>query len=267
MQPSYVIQAQSQLQLSPSEPYPVSDAAAGAPALVQDLSHGGDPAVTERGTVPRVGDDDQTADVGSDPTRSLALSDGIFAIAMTLLAFQIQPPDLPDNQVNHLAGALADMSVRYFVYLLSFTVIGLFWMAHHRFFRCVERVDESLLLLNLFFLMVVAALPFPSSVLARYGSQPVAVIIYAAAMALEGAVLTGLWIVAVRHRLLRPDVDHDRVRDGIWRGASTTVVFGASIPVAVWLPGAAPYLWLAVLPIRLWPGARRRRSAPGGRRK
>ena len=143
------------------------------------------------------------------------------------------------------------MSTKYWVYLLSFTVIALFWMAHHRFFRCVERVDESLVFLNLLFLLVVAALPFPSSLLARYGSQPVAVIVYATAMALEGAVLTALWIVAVRHRLLRPGVDRRRVRDGIWRGASTTAVFGVSIPVAVWLPGVAPFLWIGVIPIRL----------------
>ena len=94
--------------------------------------------------------------------------------------------------MSHLARALGDMSSRYYVYLLSFTVIGLFWLAHHRFFRYVERVDDSLLLLNMLFLMVVAALPFPSSVLGRYGTQRVAVIIYAASMALGGGLLSVL---------------------------------------------------------------------------
>src|ERR1700683_4246692 len=105
--------------------------------------------------------------------RTLALSDGIFAIAMTLLAFQIQPKDLNAKLVatNHLAEALGKIGDQYFVFFLSFAVIGLLWLAHHRLFNRIGRADETLMTVNLLFLMTIAALPFPSALLGQYGSQ------------------------------------------------------------------------------------------------
>jgi uncharacterized membrane protein len=193
--------------------------------------------------------------------RTLALSDGIFAIAMTLLAFQVQPPNLSGSQVHHLATALGDLSSRYYVYLLSFAVIGLFWLAHHRLFGYLERVDESFTLINLVVLMAMAALPFPSAVLGRYASQRVAVILYAASMAVTGSLMMGLWIVADRRGLLSERASRTEINGGLWRGASTAIVFGLSIPVAVVSPSNAPFCWIAVPILRFWPKARRRRAA------
>ena len=134
--------------------------------------------------------------------RTLALSDGIFAIAMTLLAFQIQVPNLTGNEVHHLSRALGDLGDRYYVFALTFSVIGLFWLAHHRLFNQVERADEPLMLLNLLLLMTIAFLPFSSSVLGRYGGERVAVIFYASSLAVTGTLLTALIAVARHRRLL-----------------------------------------------------------------
>src|SRR5580692_1278988 len=97
---------------------------------------------------PAMIEDDERGGASLSLGRTLALSDGIFAIAMTLLAFQIQPPDLTGPQVHHLAAALGDLSSRYFVYVLSFGVIGLLWLAHHRLFSYLDHIDESFTLLN-----------------------------------------------------------------------------------------------------------------------
>jgi hypothetical protein len=86
-------------------------------------------------------EDDEEAGGGIALGRTLALSDGIFAIAMTLLAFQIQPPDLHGSQIHHLASALGALGSSYFVYVLSFAVIGSLWLAHHRIFRHVRPAD------------------------------------------------------------------------------------------------------------------------------
>jgi uncharacterized membrane protein len=134
-------------------------------------------------------EDDEGGGEGLALGRTLALSDGIFAIAMTLLAFQIQPPDLHGSEIHHLASVLGALGNRYFVYVLSFAVIGTLWLAHHRIFRNVRRADEALMSLNVLFLMAVAALPFPSAVMGLYGSQRTAVVLYASSMAVAGSLL------------------------------------------------------------------------------
>ena len=206
-------------------------------------------------------EDDERSGNSLSLGRTLALSDGIFAIAMTLLAFQIQPPDLIGPEQAHLAQALADLSTRYYVYLLSFAVIGLFWMAHHRLFGYLDHIDEALTLLNLVVLAAMAALPFPSAVLGRYASQRAAVILYAASMAVTGTLMMVLWIVADRRGLLSPRASRAEINAGLWRGASTAIVFGLSIPVAVVSPSNALYCWLAIPVLRFWPTARRRWAA------
>jgi uncharacterized membrane protein len=204
-------------------------------------------------------EDDEGAGRTPALSRTLALSDGIFAIAITLLAFQIQAPDLTGHQVHHLAGALGDLSRRYYVFILTFFVVGLFWLAHLRLFRYLIRVDESLMRLNLLFLMAVAIMPFPSAVLGRYGGQEAAVVLYAAAMAVAASLLTGLWVLCQRRRLLAPSVSEARVREGVWRSGSTAVIFLISVPVGLAAPGAAPYVWITVFVARWFPWAPGRR--------
>jgi uncharacterized membrane protein len=194
--------------------------------------------------------------------RTLALSDGIFAIAMTLLAFQIQPPDLHGSEIHHLASVLGALGNRYFVYVLSFAVIGTLWLAHHRIFRNVRRADEALMSLNVLFLMAVAALPFPSAVMGLYGSQRTAVVLYASSMAVAGSLLGALLLLARGRRLLTPEATQEGIVASLWNSAATVVVFTLSIPVALVAPTVAPYTWLVVIPLRLVKGKVSRRAAP-----
>jgi len=206
-------------------------------------------------------EDDEGGEGGIALGRTLALSDGIFAIAMTLLAFQIQPPDLHGNEVHHLASALGALGNRYFVYVLSFAVIGTLWLAHHRIFRHVMRADEVLMSLNVLFLMAIAALPFPSAVMGLYGSERTAVVLYAASMIVAGSLLGALLLVAHRRGLLAPETSHEGVVAGLWNSASMVGVFTLSIPVALVAPTVAPYTWLVFLPLRLVSGKVSRRAA------
>lgn len=192
------------------------------------------------GTVHLMSEDDEGSTASLGLNRTLALSDGVFAIAMTLLAFQLQPPDLSGAQLHHLSHALGTMGDRYYVYLLSFMVIGGVWLAHHRLFAHLRQVDEFLMLLNVVFLMTVAVLPFPTAVLGRYGNQATAVVLYAAVMALTGTLLT-LLLVAARHRgLLAPAATAAQQRAILWRSGLMVAVFSLSIPVASGPPGWHP---------------------------
>jgi uncharacterized membrane protein len=102
--------------------------------------------------------------------RAHGLSDGVFAIAMTLLVLDLKVPDLSHHELDHhLSAALASQGGAYFAYALSFYVVGRLWLGHHRLFRHVTEADERLLRLNLLVLLFVGVLPFPTALLGRYG--------------------------------------------------------------------------------------------------
>lgn len=205
-------------------------------------------------------DDERAGQAGFG--RTLALSDGIFAIAMTLVAFQIQAPNLHGRAVHMLATALKHEAGSYYVFALTFFVIGGFWMGHHRLFARIKRVDDRLMAINLVFLAAIAVLPFPSAVLGRYGGETVSAVLYAANMVVVGGLLGVLTLTARQRHLLAASMDPPAVRRALWRSWSLVTVFGASIPVALVAPQIAPYMWIAVLPVQVWfrqGGASRRR--------
>jgi uncharacterized membrane protein len=99
-------------------------------------------------------------------TRLEAFSDGVLAIAITLLVFELRPPAL--HQGERLASALWAQWPSYVAYLVSFLTIGVIWLNHHRVFTQVVRVDGPLLLLNLNLLLWTGLIPFPTAVVAKY---------------------------------------------------------------------------------------------------
>jgi len=109
-------------------------------------------------------EDDEAAEEGIG--RILALSDGVFAIATTLLIVEIAVPATTSNV--GLPKALLGLWPRYLAYVLSFVVIARFWVMHRLTFRLIARDDAALVWLNLLLLMLVAFLPFPTAVLGQH---------------------------------------------------------------------------------------------------
>jgi len=183
---------------------------------------------------------------GLDLDRVVLFSDAVFAIAMTLLALSLRLP--ASTTRAGVAHALRASIPSILVYFLSFTVIGRYWLLHHRYFRHIRQVDSNLLVLNLAMLSMVAFLPFPTQVLGEYGHSRAAVIFYASSVALLGALATGLWAYASHaHRLVRPDTTVVFVRLSLWRGAAVATVFALSIPVALINARAGEWFWLLLI--------------------
>lgn len=108
-----------------------------------------------------------------ETTRQEALSDGVFAVAITLLAFGLSVPALKEVGPHHtLANALRDQWPEYIAYGLSFATILIMWINHHNLFRIIKRTDHVFLLLNGVLLMVITAIPFATSLLADYLEEP-----------------------------------------------------------------------------------------------
>jgi len=195
---------------------------------------------------------DGTADAferGLDLDRVAFFSDAVFAIAMTVLVVSLRLP--ADTTNAGVAAALRKELPSVYAYFLSFAVIGLYWVAHHRHFRLICRIDSTMLLLNLAALSLVAFLPFPTQVLGENTGSRAAVIFYAATVALLGALITGSWAYdCYHHRLIRPDTPDALVRHSLWRGVIVVAVFTLSIPVAFVHPHAAELFWLLIVPGR-----------------
>ncbi len=179
--------------------------------------------------------------------RLIFLSDGVFAIAMTLLVVELTVPDLASNTAGDLIQGLAALGPRYFSFSVSFLVIASYWRAHQRIFTYVVRSDDRLVWLNVVLLLCIAFQPFPTSVMGRYGNQAVAVALYAGTLAVTGVILLVLWIYAVSgRRLVSADLDRRLIQHQMWRFATVPVVFVASIAIAQVNPSAAEYSWLSI---------------------
>src|SRR3954454_8361492 len=116
--------------------------------------------------------DDRDIESGTELERTIFFSDAVFAIAITLLALEIQVPQIPDGSVPALLPtALLSLWPKFFSFLISFWVIGNYWLAHHRIFHYINGYDRGLLLINLLFLMWIVLMPFSSSLVGEYGNQ------------------------------------------------------------------------------------------------
>jgi TMEM175 potassium channel family protein len=185
--------------------------------------------------------------------RLIFFSDAVFAIAITLLALEIRLPaggeDLSEAQ---LLAQLTGMWQRYLAYAISFLVIGVFWMAHHRKFRFIKRYNSALMMLNLLVLMVIAFVPFPSSVISEYPDRT-ATIFYALTMMLAALLMAVLWWYASRHnRLVDPRLDAKQRRRQMTAPLVTTLIFLLSIGIAFFNADAAKFFWILILPATLY---------------
>jgi len=104
-----------------------------------------------------------------------ALSDGVFAIVITLLILDIRVPDVEYNQ---LLSSLVALLPRILAYVISFGVIGVYWLAHHQSLQLIGRLNGFLIWLNFLYLLAVSFMPFPTALLGRYPMQPIPIVIY-----------------------------------------------------------------------------------------
>jgi TMEM175 potassium channel family protein len=141
--------------------------------------------------------------------RIVFFSDAVFAIAMTLLVLDIRTPEIPSSLVTEeLPGRLLALWPKILSYVVSFLVILSYWMAHHSIFSSIKSYDRGLIWMNSLYLMCVAFLPFPTSLLGEYGDQQLVVAIYAGILAVTRLLLTAVWWYATNgHRLVDPDLD------------------------------------------------------------
>src|SRR6516164_7470216 len=130
--------------------------------------------------------------------RAEAFSDGVFAVAITVLVFGLLP--IGNGKLN--TEVLLQAWPQYFAYVVSFLTIGIMWMNHHTILAHVARVDRPLLVLNLLLLMGIVAIPFPTALVAEHLRHPggtVATVTYGLVMIAISAGFAGLWVYVATH--------------------------------------------------------------------
>ena len=183
--------------------------------------------------------------------RVLTFSDGLFAIAMTLLVVGIEVPDIPDTEnVGELWDAVTDLDSSFISFFISFFVIGRYWVAHHVFFSQLQRMDRGLIWLNIVYLCFIAFLPFPSGLLGNFFENPLAFTIYAVAVAVVSGMELVMFRHAYRHSLLRRQIPEDVYRWGAMLSLSPVIFFMLSIPVAFIDSTFAVLVWLLAIPFQ-----------------
>ena len=193
-----------------------------------------------------------------------AFSDGVFAIAITLLVLEI---GVPADAADDLLGALIDQWPSYLSYLVSFSTIGAVWFVHTVITGHLDRATSIFIRLNLLLLMLVSFLPFPTRLLAEYvqeaDAERVATTVYGFNLFLISGLLSVLWRYAIREHLVRPDsTDADlatltkRLTPGL-AGYLVMIALGLFLPVLAVLG----YLLIAVYIIVPFAALRRPTSS------
>jgi uncharacterized membrane protein len=180
----------------------------------------------------------------TDLGRIMAFTDGVMAVAITLLVLNIEVPTVPDDE---LGDALVDLFPSLVAYLLSFALVGRFWVIHHRLFETLRAFDSRLMTLNLAFLTLIVLVPFSTDLFDRYTQEPIAAAVLGATLGL--AALTH-WVSVVY--TLRSGLVHERHRPATEPFASLvglgfTLLFLLSVPVAFLSPFVATLMWVATI--------------------
>lgn len=167
-----------------------------------------------------------------------AASDGVFAIAITLLVLGLSVPMLQHATDATLAGKLFELWPNFVAYALSFAVVGIMWNNHHMLFRTVERIDRTTFLLNLLLLGITAFIPFATAVLGTYSSLRPAALLYGLTLTAASITYNGLLHYLISHRAFHASISERVLRDTVFHyrvGLSvyiTATVLAFAFPLA-----------------------------------
>ncbi len=186
-----------------------------------------------------------------------ALSDNIFAVAMTLLIVNIKvPTNLGAHDVKHVWALVLPLWHHLRAFALSFIIIGLYWVAHHRVFALIERSDVGLLLLNLVFMGFTVLTPFSTGLLGQFDDSRVALTIYGTNIICISLTLQGIWWYATAgRRLTDPAIQQKLVRSNTARNLSVVVLGLVGIVVSFFNVTLSLWTYLFVPVAFLWPFA------------
>lgn len=195
-----------------------------------------------------------------------SLTDGVFAIIMTILVFNISVPELilfaeGEYAAERLSNRLLDLWPDLLAYIVSFVTLSVYWVAHHRIYRWIANVDRSMIWINISFLMTIGLIPFSTNLLTQYRDQQISIFVYSFNSILAGMIIYSLYHHAKGNLELVDKRIHISTRNASGRRILATILT-YSIAIAfsfIYLP-VSLFLFLLVLLPEFFPDRYFRKS-------
>jgi uncharacterized membrane protein len=205
------------------------------------------------GDEPRAGSGLTRDERRRDPSRVLALTDGVYAIIITLLVLDIHVPELEAHET--LGSAVSDVRPSFISFTIAFIVAAMQWAGHRDLFTLISDTDRGIVWLNLLTLFAACLLPFGSALLSRYYHDPLALRMFGLILMATSLTRTAIWAYAAR----RPSVVHEPIdRASFWSGLALSVfplviyvvafaVAGVSAGTSLAVYASAPVLYFITI--------------------
>jgi uncharacterized membrane protein len=181
----------------------------------------------------------------------ISFSDAVFAFSITFMALSIQTPTFSDDiGDSELAVKLSQLVIPNIIhYVISFMVVGMYWISYHRIFEHIRATNITLIWLNMFFLMFIALVDYFTGLLATYGTHRIVVISFSGVIVTTGFVLSLLWWYATHNqKLVDHDMDEHLIKYYLRRTYVSPLIFLASIGISFINVQAAQYFRGMILP-------------------
>ena len=182
----------------------------------------------------------------TDPDRLAAFTDAVMAVAITLLALEIDVPDLRSGREDELGHELFDLLPSFLAYALAFALVGRYWVIHHRLFERLHAVDGMLITLNLAFLAVIVLMPFATELIDDYTNEPIAAAVFGGLLSVAGFLNAAMFRHVRRSQFLREGAEapSEAVSIGL------ALVFLLSVPIAFLSTLVVHLVWASAIVVQ-----------------
>lgn len=183
-----------------------------------------------------------------DKDRILAFSDAVFAFAATLLVLKIElSPDMREQIATQLPNALLTLLPQYMANIITFLIIGYYWLNHHAIFGLIEKLNATIVWVNLLLLISVSFLPFAVDLYGDYPNTSSVVVFYSISVAIVGYILVFLWWYSShKHRFISHDISTKKINFTLARTFVAPIVFTLSIPLVYLHPVITQISWIFI---------------------
>src|SRR5919109_1903449 len=183
----------------------------------------------------------------------ISFSDAIFAFSITFMAVTIEIPDLSEDltQAQVIQSLIGELGPRFAIYLISFFVIGVYWISYHKIFNHIVDSHGVMVWLNLVFLFFITLIPFAVDLQVDYSSYQIIFILYALVLTAAGLSLTLIWLHTSKNRLVDKSLSHTEIQSILLESILLPSVYVFSILVSTIDLQTAYYFWIVIIPAKI----------------
>jgi uncharacterized membrane protein len=181
-----------------------------------------------------------------------SFADAIFAFSITFMAITINIPNLAQNLTQaQVIDKLSESLPEFEIYVISFFMIGIYWIAYHQIFNHIVGSHQITTWLTLVFLLFITLIPLATNMQIGYGSYQIVFVLYALVLTIAGALLTIIWLHATKNKLINQNMTQIEIHCVLLESTLSPAVFLLSILVSFIDLQIAYYFWLVIIPAKI----------------